>query len=522
MKHEAILAETKEVASGSVTLEGQKVLESTLTGGSVNPLLKGAVREIAIPVNGSGPARDDGQAGVTIVRSSCDQRPVLVERAKQLRARVVTNSIRDAVSNPGANRVTIVQASDGRGDQAFSREFVTSGDADLPEPSLVEHDLLVGITVREVVLRQMSEGVRKVRESIAVGGRSEPGSEGVVLGASKAPSVRSWSDRPFILATAKGLLELLRGCRRVVIVDCVVRVAGRGVGGDSLDDITVAVVSELNEESGSGRHASVDVGRPSHVSLEVSRPEAEQFASRLVHSSRQVDVIDLSAEVGLACTKEQTTSHPVNVSVLQEVGGGRPFGSPAAEPNHLLTTGEVVDHSSGSVTGEGTTWTVLRNFPGGGPVGDSGRVVVHILSTHGGSRLNVCGGETSSIGDADQLLNVGTAAANTLRSGGGAERWLRVGINTDEANAKRELVGVNFGVLLGADTAVPFTAIVFVSEFAEGEDAAVFALGPRGIEGWKLEVLFRNAYDLVRDAVSIKAGSNRVSVVTLSNEDEDG
>jgi len=271
-------------------------------------------------------------------------------------------------------------------------------------------------------------------------------------------------------------LVLLRGGGRVVVVDGVVGVADGVVGLGGVDDVSVSVVSELNEVVGARGHAAVDVLHPGGVGSEVRRPQAEALALGVVHVGVEVNVIDLGAEVCLAGTEEETTSHPVDVGVLEEVGGRAPFGGPRAEPNHLLTTSEVVDDGSGGVGVEDTAGSVLGHLPSGSGVDDLGRVVVHVLGAHGGISLDVGRLETGAVGEGDQLFDVVAAASNTLVGRGCAESRLRVSIDADEANTKGELVGVDGVVLVVADTAVPDATIVLVGELAEGDDAAVVTL----------------------------------------------
>lgn len=254
----------------------------------------------------------------------------------------------------------------------------------------------------------------------------------------------------------------------------------------------------------------------------ISRPETEALASRRVHVGGKVNIVDLSAEVGLACTEEETASHPVDVSVLEEVGSGRPLSSPAAEPDHLLTTSEVVDDSSGGVAGEGTTRSVLGNLPGGSAVDNLGRVVVHVLGAHGGTSLDVGSRETGAVGKADQLLDIGRAATNTLIGSGGTERWLRVGIDTNEANTKGSLVSVDGVVLIGADTAVPDAAIVLVRKLAERDDTTIFTLSGGSVQGRELVASLGDVGNLVRDSVAVKTRCETVRVVASPDEKKDG
>lgn len=92
---------------------------------------------------------------------------------------------------------------------------------------------------------------------------------------------------------------------------------------------------------------------------------------------------------------------------------------------------------------------------------------------------------------------------------------MRVSVNADKADAKCHLVGVDGVVLVRADTAVP-VAIVVVCELTEGDDASVISIGGT-IQGRKLEASLRNANNLVRDTITIQAGSNTVGIVILSD-----
>ena len=221
VEHVAIVAKTKKVAGCGVALEGEEVLEVALAGSSVLPLLQGASRKIAVPVDSGRPAGNDVHASVTVVGNVRHKRPVLAVGAEKNRARVIANSVDDTVCDPCTKSVTVVQTGDGRGNETLRRELVTVGDADLAEPSLVEDNLLVGITVSKVVLGQVSEGVRDVSEGVAVGRSHEPACEVVKLSASDAPGVAGGSNRPVVNTRAERLLELLGCVRRVIIEDSV-------------------------------------------------------------------------------------------------------------------------------------------------------------------------------------------------------------------------------------------------------------------------------------------------------------
>jgi len=75
--------------------------------------------------------------------------------------------------------------------------------------------------------------------------------------------------------------------------------------------------------------------------------------------------------------------------------------------------------------------------------------VVHVLGAHGSASLDVGTWETSSVGNADELLNILTTASNTIRSSSGAESRLRIGINANEAHTKGELVSIDLLILSG-------------------------------------------------------------------------
>jgi hypothetical protein len=256
--------------------------------------------------------------------------------------------------------------------------------------------------------------------------------------------------------------------------------------------------------------------------LEVRRPEAEVLVRGGVHGSGKVDIVDLSAQVGLTSAKEETTGHPVNVRVLQEVGSRRPLSSPAAEPDHLLAACKVVDDSSSGVSGEGATGTILGDLPSSGRIDDLGRVVEHVLGAHGGSKLNVGSLEASAVGKANQLLDISATAANTGIGGRASKGRLGVGINANETNTEGSLVSVDSVVLVNAHSRAPVTAVVFIGEFAERDNATVVALGSRSVQSRKLESGLGNGHHLVWDSITLETRDHRVWVISSSNENENG
>jgi hypothetical protein len=183
--------------------------------------------------------------------------------------------------------------------------------------------------------------------------------------------------------------------------------------------------------------------------------------------------------------------------VLQEVGSRRPLSSPAAKPDHLLATCEVVDDSSGGISGKGATGAILGNLPSGGRIDNLGRVVEHVRSAHGGSKLDVGGLKASAVCKADQLLNISATASNTCIGWRTSEGRLGVGINANETNTEGTLVSVDSVVLVNADSRAPITTVVFICEFAERDNSTVVTLGSRRVQGWELEPSLRNGHHLV-------------------------
>lgn len=88
-------------------------------------------------------------------------------------------------------------------------------------------------------------------------------------------------------------------------------------------------MAKLHEVVRARRQTAVDITHPGHEVLEVLSSQAEGVAlSWVVHVGGKVDIVNLGAEIELASTEEQPAGHPVNVAVLEEVGGGRPLSCP--------------------------------------------------------------------------------------------------------------------------------------------------------------------------------------------------
>jgi len=255
--------------------------------------------------------------------------------------------------------------------------------------------------------------------------------------------------------------------------------------------------------------------------LKIRGPETEVLVWGIVNSGGEVNIIDLSAEVGLTCTKEETAGHPVNVRVLQEVGSRGPLSSPATEPDHLLTASEVVDDSSGGIGGENAAGPVLGDLPGGGAVDDLGWVVEHVLGAHGGISLDVGSLEASAVGNADQLFDVCATASDACVGRRGSKRGLRVGIDANETNTEGTLVGVDGVVLVSANTTVPDATVVLEGKLAERDDTTIFTRRGRGVQSRELEASLRNVGNLVRDAIALQTRDDRVGTIALPDKDQD-
>jgi len=193
------------------------------------------------------------------------------------------------------------------------------------------------------------------------------------------------------------------------------------------------------------------------VHLKVCRADAELggTVTGVVDTSAQMHVINLGAEIDLAPADEQTTGHPVDVRVLQEVAGSRPLGSPRDEEDHLLAGAEVVDDGSNSLRSERPSSIESSEGLGNGGVGDGSRVVPQTLGGDTGTSLDVGSREIRRIADLDELLNTGVTAASASNSGSGAKVAAREGVETDHANAEVGLVGIDVRPLGGIDSGGP-------------------------------------------------------------------
>ena len=91
-------------------------------------------------------------------------------------------------------------------------------------------------------------------------------------------------------------------------------------------------------------------------------------------------IVDLSCQVGLTFSNEETARHPVDVGMLEEVGRGRPLDGPADEPDHLLTVAIVIDDSSSRSSGKVPGGCKLSKFSGNFAICDGHRIVPETLA----------------------------------------------------------------------------------------------------------------------------------------------
>lgn len=111
---------------------------------------------------------------------------------------------------------------------------------------------------------------------------------------------------------------------KVLVVNSLRRVANilGAFDGRSIDEITVAVVSQLEPELGTGRETASKVILPQDVSLEIVDGDLDVLETGgEVRLGRQLHVVNLDAQVDLALAEEEAAGHPVDVRVLEESRG---------------------------------------------------------------------------------------------------------------------------------------------------------------------------------------------------------
>ena len=383
VEHVRVVAEAEEVAGGHVFLESEEVGEFAGASGGVGPFLGCAGLGVAVVVDSGGPAGHDVESGETVRRDGRVEEVVDVVGVHQDGTAVVADYVRDAVVEPRFDDISVVHTGDRWGDEAGRRELA-GVEAELLQPGLVEDDLLGGVVVGCVVEVEVSKRVGHVGESIAVRGCHEPCRQLVELSTGNGPTVLSRGLWPHVDTAADWLDPFkIRACDRRVVVDGInrdARVAGQVVANvRCVYDVTVAVVSDLNKVVGACWKAAVHTLHPGDVGRNVGWNDSVSLALRVVDACGEVHVVDLSTKVSLPCANEQSTGDPVDVCMLQVVGGGGPFCGKADEECHLLATTEVVDHRSDASGLEVARRGELSDLVGRLGVGDLGRVVVQVL-----------------------------------------------------------------------------------------------------------------------------------------------
>ena len=451
VEHEGIPVKAEQVQGVDCLGVEEEVVEVTASGRGVDPLKECAGGQVAVVENCCRPARDNFKSCVAVGLDGGGQGPEGVLLVHEDRASVVANHVFDTVVHPGLDRITVVQASDGRGNQAVG-EPGSTGDTGLGEPGDVELDLLSDIRISGVVQRQMGVRMRDVSIGVEVAGGQEPGEERVELHALERAGELGRSGRPLISSGTEGLLELKRSRDLVTILDeevvrakTVVVVARAGSG---VLDVAVSVVAQLDEVVGSSWETCVDVCLPSGVEVKIGSRNTEVGVVGRVQASVEMDIINLGGQVDATEASIQATGQEVNVCVLQQVGRRRPDSSPGNEEDQLLAHAtavrKTVDDGSSGLAGERSAGVKGSDLPGGGAVSDRGRVVEKTRGRDTSALDEVGGGERGVVGDGDQLLHTsGTAALAGSRGSSSAKVNAGVDIETDHANTEMGLVVVN-------------------------------------------------------------------------------
>lgn len=505
VEHVRVMTETDEVAGGHILFECEKVAERTGVARGLVPFVGGAGWQITVEIDGSGPSWDNLEAGVAIVGDSGGQSPVDVLGIHEDRSAIVTDNVLDTIGEESVDGIAVVETSNGWRDETIGREGISSIDSNQLQPFLVPRDFLVDIGVGGVVQILMGEGVAEMTERIQVGRLLEPGEKGIKLGAGRRPVESGGSCRPQVFAGAEGLLELEIGRDIVLVV-----VDGRfgradimGVTESGILNVAIAVVAQLDEVRGAGIHLAVDGRGPRDVLREIAGPETELLASGRVQVGDQMDIVNLSAEVGTAETSVEATSDKVDPSVHEYVGGGAPAGSEADEEDNLLastrTVGENVDDSSSGVRSVGASRTELGNLVSRASIDDGSRVVPEILGRDSGASNVTSRGEGGGVGEGPELLNAIVAAAGTV--GLDAKGGVWVDVETSHANTEGGLVVVEL-LPLGVGQGAAVVAVgVRVGDLGEDNDTTVVTSAIAG-QGGQGGAGGRHGEDLVGNTVS--------------------
>ena len=127
-----------QVSNSSISGIIHQIRKRALSPRSVDPFLEGTSWKIAIVINHSSPSWHDVEPGPAIACYGGVQRPEPALCIEKKGSSVVANHVSDSVIQPSPDRICIVEAGDGRRDDAIGAEMLCRSKAYLAEPALVE------------------------------------------------------------------------------------------------------------------------------------------------------------------------------------------------------------------------------------------------------------------------------------------------------------------------------------------------------------------------------------------------
>jgi hypothetical protein len=475
VEHVAIVEQTKEVTHSVSLLGGEKVVEGTRASGGVDPFKHSASRSVAVVVNASGPAGVDLNTIETVVGDGGEERPHGILGVQKSRAGVVTNAVSNAICPPGAQGITVVQTSDSRRNDTVGSELGSLVNTDGLEPSLVEADLLVNISVGGVVLLLMSKGVGDVTELVEVAFGGPPEQKFIHGIASRGPVVGSGGSGPQVGTSADGLLELKSGISGRVILDSGTASAPSIVGAiRGVLNVTVTIVTNFDEVGTTSGHNGVDAISPGGNVGQILCANTEVDARRRVDFGLKEHVINLGIEVDTTVSGVQTTGDPGNPCVLQVAGSSTPGSVKPNEEGHLLTAIEVVNDTSNTFSGEASGGSKRGNLFGRGGVADSRGVVPQTAGADTCAGLETRCGEIANVGERDELLNASVTASP---NGGSAVVGARVDIVLHHANTILKLVSIKLVPLISGQGTLEAEGTIVIADFRGNDNTAEVSSG---------------------------------------------
>lgn len=348
MEHESIMVKPPQIPHGVGLLCRQEVVERANASRRVDPLLSRAAAGVAVEVDPRRPPAVDLDAGETVLGLLGDVGPHVVLLVAEHGPAVVSDALGETRVVPGSQGVSVVQAGDGRGDEAVRGE-VARTDPGLGEPELVPFDLLDDVCVRGVVLVFVGEGVADGEEVLDV--RVEPSLQGVQVQAREGVVVRVWRERPDVGACSQRLLELQRGVGLAIVLDGVGRARLIAlISSLGLFDVAVTVEPDFDGPVAPCRHNGPDRRYPADNSSQVVRGYTIGGSIGGIQVGLEEHVIDLSVQVDTTVTCVQAPRDPGDVGVLEDRRGCRPVLREINEEDHLLSARlELVDDTCSAV-----------------------------------------------------------------------------------------------------------------------------------------------------------------------------